>query len=115
MLLSEIKSAADAAKAAMEAQDRYVQSLGAKITAGEKTIKVFSDDIWTEVKLADFWTIQYNKYLAMSGYAGDLAGLQTNLQTALDGALESILLPEDRTEVQADQPVDNGGEAAADE
>jgi hypothetical protein len=96
--LSELEPEVKRATEEMVAQDKYVQVLGAKITAGEKTIKVYDDPTgtWTVVSLTEFWQIQYNKYLALSGYAGDMNGLLTNLQTVLDEALKSIVKPDDR-------------------
>lgn len=98
MKLYELEAEVKRAIEAMNVQDKYVQGLGAKVTAGEKTIKIYDEDakMWTTVNLAEFWQIQYNKYLAMSGYAGDMNGLLTNLQAALDAALPTIPKPEDR-------------------
>lgn len=98
MLLSELKIAVDTATKNLATQDAYVQELGAKVTAGEKTIRVYDDalKVWTDIKLLDFWQIQYDKYIAMAGYAGDMNGLLSNLQSALDAALPGIALPEDR-------------------
>lgn len=101
MKLTELSAAVEQAKADMDAQDKYVQSLGIKIQNGVKTIDVFADNVWTTVKLDEFWKVQYNKYLAMSGYAGDLDGLEKNLQAALDSAMQSIPTPDQRTIEQA--------------
>lgn len=99
MKLVDLPAASEKAQADMHTQDAYVLSLGVKIQNGEKTIEVFSDNVWTTVKLLDFWQLQYDKYIAMSGYAGDLNGLLTNLQSALDAAILTIVLPEDRVKV----------------
>lgn len=96
MQLSDLNKAVVAATNDMNTQDAYVQALGARVQNGEKTIKVFSENVWTEVKLLDFWQMQYDKYIAMSGYAGDLSGLLVNLQAILDAQLATIPLPEDR-------------------
>lgn len=98
MKLSELEPEVKRATEEMVAQDKYVQTLGAKFTAGEKTIKVYDDPTgtWTVVNLQEFWQIQYHKYLALSGYAGDMNGLLTNLQAALDAALPNIVKPDDR-------------------
>lgn len=96
MRLDELHAAVVEATTKMNEQDAYVKSLGEKITAGETTIKVFADDVWTTVKLLDFWQIQYDKYIAMSGYAGDLSGLETSLQKLLDDSLANIPLPDAR-------------------
>lgn len=96
MLLADLKYTADKAQADMTKQDKYVLLLGDKISNGEKTIEVYSDNIWTTVKLVDFWNIQHDKYLALSSYAGDLAGLHLNLQSTLDEAMKGIAPPEER-------------------
>ena len=86
------------ALADLDVQNTYVQQLVNRIQAGEVTMLVYDDsaNVWTEVKVAEFWKIQYDKWLAMSGYAGDLHGLLVNLQTALDGALASVVPVNDR-------------------
>lgn len=103
MKLSELESVNAKVQADMVSQDAYVKDLGAKVTAGIKTYRVFDEtlQVWTEVKLLDFWQIQYDKYIAMAGYAGDLNGLLTTLQSTLDEALKAIPLPEDRAKALA--------------
>lgn len=104
MQLSELKYDVEKAIADLAIQDAYVKSLGEKIKAGEKIIKVYDEslNVWTEIKLIEFWQIQYDQYLAMSGYAGDMNGLLTNLQSALDEALPTIALPIDRVKAAAE-------------
>lgn len=98
MKLQELSAVVDKAVAATETQNNYVQILAAKVQAGEKTVRVWDEgsQVWTDVKLTDFWQIQYDKYLAMAGYSGDMSGLQANLQSLLDANLPTIALPEDR-------------------
>lgn len=96
--LDNLKATTDKAQADEETQNAYVQTLGAKIQAGEKTIEVFSDNVWTTVNLLDFWQLQYDKYLDMAGYAGDLSNLYQKLSNDLATALLTILLPEDRVQ-----------------
>lgn len=96
--LGNLKDTLDKAQADEATQNAYVLTLGTKIQAGEKTIEVFSDNVWTTVKLLDFWQLQYDKYLAMAGYAGDLVTLYQKLSSDLTTALLTILLPEDRVQ-----------------
>lgn len=98
MKLTDLEAVVSTAVEATNTQASYAQLLGAKVQAGEKTIEVFDkpNNIWTMVKLLDFWQIQYDKYIAMAGYSGDMATLLGNLQATLDAQLPTIMLPEDR-------------------
>ena len=93
MKLSELHNIATQAQAAEETQNQYVLMLGRKIEAGETTIDVFSEDTWTTVKLANFWKIQYDKYMALATYAGALVALDQKLQGELDEAMKTIEVP----------------------
>ena len=93
MKLSELDGRVTAAQSAEEAQNNYVLSLGAKITAGEKNIRVYTDDVWTTVDLTAFWTIQHDKYLAMATYSTLLLQLRDKLQSELDEALKTVVVP----------------------
>lgn len=93
MKLSELDGQVTAAQSAEAAQNAYVLSLGAKITAGETTIRVYTDDIWTTVDLVAFWTIQHDKYLAMAAYSALLLNLRDKLQGELDEALKTVVVP----------------------
>lgn len=101
--LSNLSAVVAQAKADLAAHDAYVLTLGARLQAGEKTIQVFDKigNQWTTVKLQDFWQVQYDKYIAMAGYTGEMDGLLVNLNNALAQALPTILLPEDRVAAKA--------------
>ena len=93
MKLSELDGLVSAAQSAEEEQNNYVLSLGAKITAGETNIRVYTDDVWTTVDLTAFWTIQHDKYLAMAAYSTLLLQLRDKLQGELDEALKTVVVP----------------------
>lgn len=93
MKLSELEGAVTKAQADEAAQNTYVLALGKKLENGETTIEVFSDGVWTTVTLADFWKLQYDKYIAMAEYAGKLVTRLQTLQKQLDDALAGIAVP----------------------
>ena len=95
MKLSELESTLLKAQADENVQNEYVLGLGRRIEAGETTIKVFSDNVWTVVKLVDFWQLQYDKYMAMAKYSGELVAIQQRLQKELDDALLTVNVPID--------------------
>lgn len=91
MKLQDLHTAVDQAKANIVKQQTVVDTLAAKVTAGETPIKVYNDDIgWTMVDTTAYWQIQYDKSLAMMNYAGGLDGLQVSLQQILDAQLPTL-------------------------
>ena len=93
MKLSELDGLVSAAQSAEEEQNKYVLSLGAKITAGETNIRVYTDDVWTTVDLTAFWTIQHDKYKAMVAHSSVLLNLRDKLQGELDEVLKTMVVP----------------------
>ncbi|WJN63852.1 hypothetical protein Erwinia_phage_Fougasse_00060 [Erwinia phage Fougasse] len=95
MQLTDLAKAVSDAGLNVASQKKFVDQLTAKYQAGEKTIRVFveSTNTWSDVNLEQFWTIQQNKLIALMNYQGALQGIQTNLQAALDTAIQALENP----------------------
>lgn len=95
MLIKDLASTVDSVNAAVATQKAYVESLADKFTAGQTTIRVFSEmpNVWTLVSLQAFWQLQQDKLLEMMTYQGTLNSAQTAIQSQLDTLLVGVVVP----------------------
>ncbi|WJN63654.1 hypothetical protein Erwinia_phage_Aioli_00006 [Erwinia phage Aioli] len=95
MQLNELGAAVQAAADASASQKSFVDKLTEMYNAGTKTIRVFVEETqsWSEVDLASFWQLQNDKLIKLMQYQGNLSGIQTNLQQALDQAIDGLTNP----------------------
>ncbi|QQV88323.1 hypothetical protein pEaSNUABM27_00020 [Erwinia phage pEa_SNUABM_27] len=95
MQLNELGAAVQAAAEASASQKSFVDKLTEMYNAGTKTVRVFVEETqsWSEVELQPFWTLQNDKWIKLSQYQGNLSGIQTSLQQALDQAIDGLANP----------------------
>ncbi|UCR74887.1 hypothetical protein Fifi44_00018 [Erwinia phage Fifi44] len=95
MQLNELGAAVQAAADAAADQKSFVDKLTEMYDSGTKTLSVFVEETQsrTEVDLASFWPLQNDKLVKLMQYQGNLSGIQTNLQQALDQAIDGLTNP----------------------